>query len=126
MSAKTVSTTSPHSGHRARVRERLEREPLAVADYEVLELLLGYGLTRKDTKPLAKELLRRFGSIRGALDARPDELLQVPGFGPGLMALWRILREVLARHATSAVRKREIMATRDPRAAYALHQNFHP
>ena len=55
MSAKTVSTTSPHSGHRARVRERLEREPLAVADYEVLELLLGYGLTRKDTKPLAKE-----------------------------------------------------------------------
>ena len=119
MSAKTVSTTSPHSGHRARVRERLEREPLAVADYEVLELLLGYGLTRKDTKPLAKELLRRFGSIRGALDARPDELLQVPGFGPGLMALWRILREVLARHATSAVRKREIMATPDAVARMA-------
>lgn len=83
MSAKTVSTTSPHSGHRARLRERLEREPLAVADYEVLELLLGYGLTRKDTKPLAKELLRRFGSIRGALDARPDELLQVPGLRAG-------------------------------------------
>lgn len=119
MSAKTASTTSPHSGHRARLRERLEREPLAVADYEVLELLLGYGLTRKDTKPLAKEMLRRFGSIRGALDARPDELLQVPGFGPGLMALWRVLREVLARHATSAVRKREILATPDAVARMA-------
>lgn len=49
-----------------------------MADYEVLELLLGYGLTRKDTKPLAKELIQRFGSIRGALDARPEELLEVP------------------------------------------------
>lgn len=44
----------PAQRHRARLRQRLEREPLAVADYEVLELLLGYGLTRKDTKPLAK------------------------------------------------------------------------
>ena len=58
-----------------------------MADYEVLELLLGYGLTRKDTKPLAKELIQKFGSIRGALDARPEELLQVPGFGPGLQML---------------------------------------
>lgn len=99
MTAKPATSSSPHSGHRARLRQRLEREPLAVADYEVLELLLGYGLTRKDTKPLAKELLRRFGSIRGVLDARPDELLQVPGFGPGLMSLWRALRELLARYA---------------------------
>ncbi|MCD7983060.1 MAG: DNA repair protein RadC [Desulfovibrio sp.] len=119
MSATTDSTTSPHSGHRARLRERLKRDPLAVADYEVLELLLGYGLTRKDTKLLAKELLRRFGTIRGALDARPDELLQVPGFGPGLMALWRVQRELLARYASSAARQREILATPDAVARMA-------
>lgn len=111
MTAKPASSSSPHSGHRARLRRRLEREPLAVEDYEVLELLLGYGLIRKDTKPLAKELLQRFGSIRGVLDARPDELLQAPGFGPGLMHLWRVLRELLARYAASAVRRREILAT---------------
>ena len=55
-----VSSASPHSGHRSRLRQRLAREPLAVADYEILELLLGYGQPRKDTKPLARELLLRF------------------------------------------------------------------
>lgn len=102
--------TSPHSGHRARLRQRLSMEPLSVADYELLELLLGYGLTRKDTKPLAKELLARFSSLRGVLDARPDELLDVPGFGPGLLHLWRVLRETLARYMESPVRRREVAA----------------
>lgn len=77
-----------------------------MADYEILELLLGYGLTRKDTKPLAKELIQRFGNIRGALDARPEELLEIPGFGPGLVALWRVLGETRARYAAAEVRQR--------------------
>ncbi|MBD5557477.1 MAG: DNA repair protein RadC [Desulfovibrio sp.] len=111
MSAGPAATAPPHAGHRARLRERLAREAQAVADYEVLELLLGYALTRRDTKPLAKELLRRFGSIRGAVDARPDELAQVPGFGPGLTAFWQVLREVLARRASSPLRQREVLAT---------------
>lgn len=63
-----VSSASPHSGHRSRLRQRLAREPLAVADYEILELLLGYGQPRKDTKPLARELLLRFHNIRGVLE----------------------------------------------------------
>ena len=77
----------------------------------MLELLLGYGLTRKDTKPLAKELIQKFGSIRGALDARPEELLQVPGFGPGLLALWRVLGETRARYAAAELRQKEVLAT---------------
>ena len=88
------------------MRERLAHEATAVADYEVLELLLGYGLTRKDTKPLAKELLQRFGSIRSVLDARPDELLAVPGFGPGLLAFWQVLRETRALSGAAPVRRR--------------------
>ncbi|CAI3232799.1 RadC family protein [uncultured Desulfovibrio sp.] len=111
MTAKPASNPSSYLGHRARVRERLAHEATAVADYEVLELLLGYGLTRKDTKPLAKELLQRFGSIRGVLDARPDELLAVPGFGPGLLAFWQVLRETRARSVAAPVRRREVLAT---------------
>ncbi|MDR2573124.1 MAG: DNA repair protein RadC [Desulfovibrio sp.] len=103
--------TCPHSGHRARLRARLARDAPGLADYEVLELFLGYGLTRKDTRPLAGKLLQRFKSLRGVLDARPDELLDVPGFGPGLMALWRVLRELLARYAASPVHAREELAT---------------
>ena len=111
MTAKPTSTPPTSLGHRERLRQRLELEPTAVADYEVLELLLGYGLTRKDTKPLAKDLIQTFGSIRGALDARPEELLQVPGFGPGLLALWRVLGETRARYAAADLRQKEVLAT---------------
>lgn len=100
-----------HTGHRKRIRERLEREPLAVADYEIMELLLGLAITRRDTRELATALLARFGSIRGALDARPDELEQVDGFGPGLMALWRLVREIMARYALAPMQQREVLAT---------------
>lgn len=108
-----------HAGHRARLRRRLEKEPQLVEDYEVLELLLGYGLTRKDTKPLAKELIRRFGGFRGVLDARPDELLDVEGFGTGLLAVWRLQREILARYAAAPVRERVELASPEAVAALA-------
>lgn len=113
--------TPLHAGHRARLRERFEHEPAAVADYEVLELLLSYGLTRKDTKPLAKLLLQRFGNIRGVMEARPDELQSVPGFGPGLMTFFRVMRETRSRHDASAMRKREVLAT--PQAVARMAQS---
>lgn len=119
MPAMPETKTKGLSGHRARLRARLELEPLAVADYEVMELLLGLAIIRKDTKPLARELIARFGSIRGALDARPDELKQVPGFGVGLQSLWRLLREILARYAADPLREREVMASPEAVAAMA-------
>lgn len=111
MSAKPDRDTSALSGHRARLRARLEQDPISVADYEVLELVLGLAITRKDTKILARELLFRFKSMKGVLDARHDELLLVPGFGPALLALWRLLREVLARYAASPLMWREVLAS---------------
>lgn len=93
-------------GHRKRLRDRLMATSHALADYEVIELLLGHVLLRQDTKPLAKELLSRFGSLRGVLDARAQELTAVPGFGPALEAYWRLLREVMARYAESPARWR--------------------
>lgn len=100
-----------HAGHRQRLRKRFLRAPHEAEEYEVLELLLGYPLARKDTKPLAKELLRRFGNIRGVLQARQDELEQVDGFGPGLVAFWQVLRESMTRCVEAPVRQREILAT---------------
>ena len=51
-----------YHGHRQRLRERLADAPEKLADYEVLELLLGHVILRRDTKPIAKALLERFGS----------------------------------------------------------------
>lgn len=101
--------TKYSDGHRKRLRERLLDSGHNLADYEIMEILLGHILLRKDTKPLAKELLSRFGSIRGVLDAKPQELMEVEGFGPALEAFWRLLREVMARYAEAPARSRETL-----------------
>lgn len=100
-----------YHGHRKRLRERLGKTPDKLPDYEILELLIGKVLVRKDTKPIAKELLSRFKSIKGVLDAKPAELRAVPGFGPALENFWQLLREVLARYAESPLRQREHLSS---------------
>lgn len=78
------SNTAAHSGtgHRARLRARLlSGGDEALADYELLEFLLFAGMRQGDTKPVAKALIARFGSLTGVLNADPDALKQVPGVG---------------------------------------------
>ena len=66
-----------NSGHRNRLRARLlEAGPQALPDYELLELLLFFSIDVKDTKPLAKELLARYGSLGGVLNAEPAQLVE--------------------------------------------------
>jgi len=88
----------PHYlGHRSRLKDRLRQDSRALADYEILELLLGYANPRRDAKPMAKVLLERFGTLRGVYQARMSELSTVEGFGEGLEAFWTLWREFLAR-----------------------------
>jgi DNA repair protein RadC len=66
-----------NSGHRNRLRARLlEAGPQALPDYELLELLLFFSIDVKDTKPLAKELLGRYGGLGGVLNAEPAQLAE--------------------------------------------------
>lgn len=66
-------STGPH-GHRSRMRTRLLANPAALADYEILEMLLFLGIPRRDTKPLAKALINQFGDLGTTISARPDRL----------------------------------------------------
>ena len=64
-------------GHRDRVRERYLKTGLDVfQDYEALELLLFYAVPRKDTKPIAKNLIASFGGLPAVLDATVEELTE--------------------------------------------------
>lgn len=89
-----------HLGHRARLRARLlERGGEALADYEILELLLFAAQPRGDTKPLAKALLARFGSLAAVLTAPPRQLAGVAGMGEASMAALKIVPEAARRLA---------------------------
>ena len=69
-------------GHRRRLKERFIKAGLEpFADYEVLEFLLTFSIAQKDVKPAAKELIKRFKSFQGVLDAPLDAITSVQGIG---------------------------------------------
>ena len=78
-----------HEGHREKLRNRFIQDKgfENFEDHQILELLLFYARARVDTNPLAHELLDRFGSLKGVLEARPEQLMTVPEIGPEAAAL---------------------------------------
>lgn len=83
------------SGHRKRIREKyLENSIHILFDYEILELLLSYAIPRKDTKNLAKELLKKFGSIEKILNSDKEELKKVEGLGEASITFLKLIGEL--------------------------------
>jgi len=87
-------------GHRKRLREKFIKGGLAgFHDYEVVELLLTLGSPRKDCKQQAKEAIKRFKTLRGVLEASPQELQQINGIGShsafGIKLVQEVAREFL-------------------------------
>ena len=92
-------TPEDRIGHRQRLREKFEAcDQDAFLDYELLELILTYSIPRRDVKPIAKELLNRFHSFPGVMDARPDDLAQVPGLGRNSVTLLKLIRGANVRY----------------------------
>lgn len=91
---------SPHAGHRQRLRERfLKGGANALADYELLELVLYLAHPRVDTKPLAKRLIERFGSFAAVLAAEPARIGEVAGAGETTAAALLTVRAAAERLA---------------------------
>ncbi|ODT78774.1 MAG: hypothetical protein ABS76_23005 [Pelagibacterium sp. SCN 64-44] len=86
------------TGHRQRVRERFLRiGGDALEDYELLELALQLAIPRRDTKALAKSLLREFGSFSAVFNASQSRLEKVDGLGPTSVAHIKVIQAVAAR-----------------------------
>lgn len=86
-----------HIGHRKRLRDRFANGGgEALADYELLELCLFQAIPRQDTKPIAKALLKRFGTYAAVLHAAPDDLRQIKGMGDaGVIALKTVVEAAI-------------------------------
>ena len=73
-------TEPSYYGHRQRLKERfLRSEGVDMADYEALELLLTYAIPRRDVKPLAKQLIKKFGSFAKVISSPIESLIEVDG-----------------------------------------------
>ena len=102
---KEPSDKPHYLGHRERLREKfLEQGPDALADYEIVELLLTLARPRIDCKPLAKALLKQFGSLPAVMAANPDTLRSVDGVGDGTVVALKLVQAVAQR-----MLKREVL-----------------
>ena len=89
------SDTLHYKDHRQRLKKKFSESGVAAFhDYEVLELLISYAIHRKDVKPLAKELLNHFGSLKGIMDADKDSLEKVKGVGHHAAILIKLIKEM--------------------------------
>lgn len=107
--ATPFPSIGPH-GHRGRMREKLlDRGPDALADYEMLEMLLFFAMPKGDTKPLAKALINRFGSFARVLAAPQQELLETRGLGQHSVAALKLVHASSLRLARAEVMEMPVL-----------------
>ncbi|MER9021201.1 DNA repair protein RadC [Mesorhizobium sp. M0815] len=110
--AKAVAADKPHYlGHRDRLRERFAAGPNTLPDYELLELLLFRLIPRADTKPVAKALLARFGTLAEVLGAPVERLQEVKGIGPAVALDLKVVAATAQRMARGKIAGRELLST---------------
>jgi len=97
-------------GHRARMRNRLlTAGPDALADHELIEMVLFIALPRRDTKSIARSLISQFGSFAAAIAAPQADLLKIEGLGESGLAALKTVQAAALRLARSEVMRRPVL-----------------
>ncbi|UPY39423.1 DNA repair protein RadC [Sediminicoccus sp. KRV36] len=105
-----ATTASGAEGHRARMRQKLiEAGPAALLDHELIEMILFIALPRRDTKPIARALLDRFGSFADALSAPTQELRQIEGLGDAGIAALRTVQAAALRLSEAPLKNQQVL-----------------
>jgi DNA repair protein RadC len=99
-------------GHRERLRARFVRAGVdGLNDYELLELVLARALRRGDVKPIAKDLIRRFGGFAEVLSAEPQRLKEVAGVGDAVAIEIKIVHAASLKAVQERVLKRPVISS---------------
>jgi len=100
-------------GHRQRLLNRFEENGLnALADYEIIELLLMFVISRRDTKPIAKKLIAEHKTVRGVMNALPEQLTKTDGMGQRSALLFRLMNQVMAYCLKEKYQEQSILSHR--------------
>jgi DNA repair protein RadC len=109
-----------HEGHRERLTKRFMKEGFeGFDDHELLEFLLFYALPRVDTNAIAHQLIARFGSLAGVLEANASDLEQVSGMGPKSAAFLAMFPEAFRAYERSKLGRRPLIRSVRDACAYA-------
>ncbi|QRY69311.1 DNA repair protein RadC [Ensifer sp. PDNC004] len=109
---KAPEPEAHYHGHRNRLRTRYrEQGDSALADYEILELLLFRLIPRKDTKPIAKALLARFGTLAGVFGAPIALLQEVSGIGEAVALDLKLISTIGHRTLKSELRQKQLLSS---------------
>ena len=107
-----MASEKPHfTGHRQRLKDRFTKGGVdAVADYELLELLLYSAIPRRDVKPLAKEMIAHFGSFTEVISAAPDRLKEISGIGDTVVTALKLVEAAAAKLAQGKIMDKPVLA----------------
>jgi len=116
----SVGGNKPHYwGHRQRLRDRfMAGDDKALPDYELLELLLFSSIPRVDVKPLAKQLIERFGSLGGVLAAEPERLAELDQVSYATIVMLKAVGAAGLRLAREEIAERPVLSSWDKLIAY--------
>lgn len=107
---RPVPLSLDHKGHRARLRARfLSAGPDALADHELIEMTLFMALPRRDTKPIARALLERFGSYANVVSAPVSDLIAVDGLSEAGASALKLVQAAAQRLARAEVLHRPVL-----------------
>jgi DNA repair protein RadC len=111
-----------NKGHRQRLREKFLKSGLdGFHDYEIIELLLTIGTPRKDCKQPAKEVFKKFGSLKAVLEANPKDLKEIKGIGENNIFGLKIAQAVSRRYLADRVINKDFIRSSDEVLEYLKH-----
>ena len=101
-----------HKDHRKRVKEQYMKNGIdSMADHNILELLLFYGIPYKDTNPIAHELIEKYHDINGVLDAPVRELVKLDGIGENAAVMIKLVHDIAHLYRDKAVNSKVNLAS---------------
>ncbi|MFC4292371.1 DNA repair protein RadC [Sphingorhabdus arenilitoris] len=104
--------SADNKGHRERLRNRLlQQGGDTLLDHELIEYLLMLVIPRKDTKPIAKQLLAHYGSVAALITADAENIAGQPGMGSTSAAAFKIVQAAALRMISEPVREMPILAS---------------